>query len=127
MAASPYFGIAGGAVWTHPRATPLALYRNSRWQFNGVLWSGIVFEGHCILVFGILRDPDPVSVIFKRIEISGRILCADGVSLAVYEPRDQAWHGLSASVCWQAFRVENVMPKPAQGLKAGRDLRPNIE
>jgi hypothetical protein len=127
MTASPYFGIAGGAVWSCPGKSPLAFYRDSRWQFSEVLWSGIVFEGRCALVFGILRDPDPVSVIFNRIEINDRILCAEGVPLAEYEPRGDAWHGLSGSVSWQAFRIQNVMPKPAPALKSGRDLRPYIE
>jgi hypothetical protein len=105
---SLYFRITGGLLWTQPALGPVASYVDERWKYTGTLWSGMRFEGKCRLVFGLARDPSAVSEELQSLSISGRVLSANGIPFAVYEPANDMWHGAIADTWWPAFRVESA-------------------
>ena len=105
---SAYFRINGGVVWTQPTRGPLVTYTEQGWKHGNVLWSGMRFEGDCRLVFGLPRDPVGVSEQLQSLSIHDRILSANGVPFAVYEPAQDMWHGAGADIWWHAFRVESI-------------------
>lgn len=107
MISAPYFRVCGGAVWTRPGESALLLYQQPRWQYCGVLWSGMHFEGRCRLVFGVPRDLEGMSATFQSLSIEERVLSSGGVPLATYEPGDECWHGLAANVWCASFRIES--------------------
>ena len=105
---SAYFRINGGVVWTQPTQRPLATYTKEGWKHEDALWSGMRFEGQCRLVFGLPRDPVGVSEQLQSLSIHDRILSANGVPFAVYEPARDMWRGAGADIWWHAFRVESI-------------------
>jgi hypothetical protein len=119
--ASAYFRINGGVVWTRPGYGPLATYTEERWKYREELWSGMRFEGQCRLVFGLPRDPVGVSEQLQSLSIHGRVLSANGVPFAVYEPARDMWHGAGADTWWHAFRVESIELR--QSIETPRTLR----
>jgi len=117
---SPYFRITGGVVWTQPELGPIASFVEDRWKHRNSLWSGMRFEGKCRLVFGLPRDPSGVSEHLQSLAISGRVLFANGIPIAVYDPAREMWCGAISDSWWPAFRVESVslresVPKAARG------------
>jgi hypothetical protein len=74
------------------------------------------FEGHCRLVFGLPRDPVGISEQLQSLSIQGRVLSANGVPFAVYEPAQDMWHGAGAHIWWNAFRVESTELRHLPGL-----------
>lgn len=113
--ASAYFRIAGGVVWTRPEYGPLAAYSEERWRHREVLWSGLQFEGQCRLVFGISCDPAGMSEPLQSLSIDHRVLSANGIPFAVYEPARDMWHGAHAGTWWHAFRVESIELRQPRG------------
>ena len=101
-----YFRITGGVVWTQPEFGPLATYTEECWRHREALWPGMIFHGPCRLVFGLPRDPVSMSEPLQSLTIYGRILSANGVPFAVFEPAQDMWHG--AHTWWHAFRVEST-------------------
>ena len=118
--ASAYFRISGGVVWTQPTCGPLVIYTKEGWRHRAVLWSGMRFEGQCRLVLGLPRDPAGVSEQLQSLSIHDRVLSANGVPFAVYEPARDMWHGAGADTWWHAFRVESI------GLRQLIASRPNL-
>lgn len=113
---SAYFRITGGVVWTRAEYGPLATYTDAGWRHHEVLWPGMRFEGYCRLVFGLPRDPVGISEQLQSLSIHGRILSANGVPFAVYEPAQDMWHGAGAHIWWNAFRVESIQLRQFPGL-----------
>jgi hypothetical protein len=121
---SAYFRITGGVVWTRPEYGPLATYTEECWKHREVLWSGMRFEGQCRLVFGLPRDPVGSSEQLPSLSIHRRVLSANGVPFADYEPAQDMWHGAGAEIWWHAFRVESIeLRRPtATGPNLHRDV-----
>ncbi len=106
-----YFRITGGSVWTGPSISdvkPLVRYAGGQWQYAGVAWSGLRFEGKCRLVFGMARDPISVSGELDGLSISGQTLSANGIPFAQYDTAREAWRGASTNNWWPAFRIEST-------------------
>jgi hypothetical protein len=104
--ASPYFRVTGGVVWIQPDEGPIVSYSDDGWRHKGVPWPGMRFEGECRLVLGLPRDPTSVSEVLQSVSISSRVLCANGIPIAVYDDAQQSWQGVTASSWWPAFRIE---------------------
>jgi hypothetical protein len=66
------------------------------------------FGGHCRLVFGLPRDPVAMSEQLQSLTIHRRVLSANGVPFAVFEPAKDMWHGAGTETWWRAFRVESI-------------------
>lgn len=123
---SAYFRITGGIVWTRPEYGPLATYTEAGWKHHEVLWPGMRFEGPCRVVFGLPRDPVGVSEQLQSLSIHGRVLSANGVPFAVYEPAQDMWHG-ATRIWWNAFRVEGTELRQFPGLGDVVELPPTPE
>jgi hypothetical protein len=57
-------------------------------------------------MFGLPCDPVGVSEPLQSLSIYGRLLSANGIPFAVYEPKQEMWHGAGTHTWWHAFRVE---------------------
>lgn len=123
VATESIFRITGPAVWLPDRVsrgTPLTHYSSGFWHYKGRVWSGLRFDGRCVLMFGLPRDPAGTSDRLSGISIHGTSLIANGLPFAEYDPDKDIWHG--ANRWWHAFRVEYVSTgaNQARSLNDGR-------
>ena len=105
---SLYFRVTGGVVWTQPERGPLASWTDHGWKHNDSVWAGMRFEGPCRLVLGLSRDPVRVSEPLLSVSVVGRQLSANGIPVALYDPRLEHWFGAAAGISWPAFRIESA-------------------
>lgn len=107
VAHSSYFRIYGGAVWTRPGDEPLIRYVDGGWQYVGIRWAGMRFEGKCRLILGFPREPVRVSGELPDFSIHDCILSTAGIPIAVFAPPRDMWRGAVAETWWPAFRIES--------------------
>jgi hypothetical protein len=105
---APYYRVTGGVIWTQPDRGPLATFSDNSWKSQEILWSGLRFEGPCRLILGLPRAPISVSEQLQSVAISGSVLSANGLPIAVYDPTWERWQGASAGSTWPAFRIETA-------------------
>jgi hypothetical protein len=105
-ATSPYFRVTGGVVWVQPGDGAIATYEEEGWRHKDVLWPGMRFEGQCRLILGLPRDPTSISEVLQSVSISGPVLRANALPIAVYDDTSQTWRGVTAGSWWPAFRIE---------------------
>ncbi len=89
----------------------MARFVAGRWKYAEVLWSGLRFESHCQLVFGLARDPLGVSEDIGDVLIDGFTLLVRGVPFAVFDRARDMWRGIGTESWWHAFRIESVQPQ----------------
>ena len=105
---SPFYRITAGGVWTRPEAGPIATFVEDGWKCQNRLWLGMRFEGPCRLILGLPRDPVGVSEALLSVSMAGRVLAANGLPIAIYDPTRELWHGVIAGISWPAFRIESA-------------------
>ncbi|MGH8218284.1 MAG: hypothetical protein ACREUT_06930 [Steroidobacteraceae bacterium] len=115
VAQSPYFRIYGGAVWTRPGNDPLIRYVGGGWQYVGIRWAGMRFEGGCRLVLGFPREPVRVSGELPDFSIHDCILSTAGIPIAVFVPGQDTWRGAVPESWWPAFRIESSEMRAEDG------------
>ncbi len=108
VATSSYFRITGGAVWTRPGDDPLIRYVDPGWQYLGVRWAGMRFEGRCRLVLGLPREPERISEQVHDFSIHDCIISTAGIPFALYVPSQEMWRGVVPETWWHAFRIESA-------------------
>jgi len=124
---APHFRITGGSVWIGPSAggeKPIVRFVAGRWKYTEVLWSGLRFEPHCRVVFGLAREPLGVSEDLGGICIDGYTLWAAGTPFAVFDRARDMWRAVGAQSWWHAFRVESVeLARPAVASRTLQQLQ----
>jgi len=108
VATASFFRIYGGSVWTRPGDEPLVRYVEDAWQYVGVRWAGMRFEGNCRLILGFPREPERVSGELPDFSIHDRILSTAGIPVAVFVPAQDMWRGAVPEMWWHAFRIESA-------------------
>jgi len=105
VASSPYFRITGGTLHGMDESGPLARFEAGRWSHGPVQFSGVRIEGNCQLVSGITRDPRALSEPLKTLALDGRILLANALPFARYDPKRDMWDALIRQSSWHALRI----------------------
>lgn len=115
VATSFFFRIYGGSVWTRPGDEPLIRYVDDGWQYLGVRWAGMRFEGRCRMVLGFPREPERVSGELPDFSIHDCVLSTGGIPVAVYVPSQDMWRGAIPETWWHAFRIESAEMRSVEG------------
>lgn len=105
---SPYYRVAAGSVWTRSATSPLTTFVAEHWRYQGRLWSGLRFEGHCRLILGPPSVAAGVSETLQSVSVSGRVLAVNGLPLALYDPALERWRAVVAHLSWPVFRIESA-------------------
>lgn len=98
------FRITGGALWSQREHGLIACFACGSWKHHGIYYPSLSMAGACCLAFGIARDPlisEPISLF----ALTGTTLRANGVPIAEYDEKQDAWHGLIRPLTWRSMRV----------------------
>jgi hypothetical protein len=104
VASSPCFRITGGTLHTDEGGT-LAIFDDGHWKLGPVSFSGVRIQGICQLLSGITRDLQPVCEPLTTLAVDGRILLANALPFARYDPRRDMWDGLLRQSSWHTLRI----------------------
>jgi hypothetical protein len=99
------FRISGGVIWNRLEEGLITNYVNGGWKHRGRYYPSLSFEGRCRLLFGIPRDPSPVSEPIGLFSITGTTLRANGIAFAQYIEEEDRWHCLSRAMSWGSMRI----------------------
>lgn len=105
VASSPYFRITGGTVHELDEGRALAIFEADGWTHGYVRFSGVRFEGTSQLVAGITRDLHPLCEPLRTLALDGRILLANAIPFARYDPKREMWDSLLRPSTWRALRI----------------------
>jgi hypothetical protein len=105
VVSSPHFRITGGTIHELDEGRALAIFENDGWTHGHVHFSGVRFEGTSQLVAGITRDLHPLCEPLKTLALDGRILLANSLPFARYDPKREMWDSLLRSSSWRALRI----------------------
>jgi hypothetical protein len=96
----PHVRIFGGTVWDRVDLGVVATYSAGCWVRRSVDYQWILFEGNFRLLFGLIRDPSPISEPVQILTLSGPIMYLNDAPFAEYMPAMQMWRGTSESRLW---------------------------
>jgi hypothetical protein len=105
VASSPYFRVTGGTLHHRDENGALAIFDHGGWKSGPVHFSGFRIAGICQLVSGITRDLQPVCEPLKSLAVDGRILLANALPFARYDPRRDMWDSLVRFSSWHGLRI----------------------
>ena len=121
----PYFRITGGVIWDRLEHGLIAHYVAGKWKHRTRLYTDLLFEGACQLMFGITRDLCALSGPLNRVSIEGPLLHADGTPFAQYHEENDMWAGLGHDSWWISLQIISVALIPA-AMKERRLIVPSI-
>jgi hypothetical protein len=96
--------ITGGVLWNQVEHGLIACFASGAWKHRGRYYPSISIAGGCRLAFGIARDA-LVSEPIALFSVTGNVFRANGVAIAEYDERQDAWQGLIRPITWQSMRV----------------------
>ena len=96
----PHVRIFGGAVWDRLELGVIATYSAGRWARRSLAYQWMSFEGDFRLLFGLIRDPSPVSDPLQVLTLCGPMMYLSDAPFAEYVPATQMWHGTAESRLW---------------------------
>jgi hypothetical protein len=105
VASSPYFRITGGTLHHRDESGALAIFDHGGWKSGPVHFSGFRIVGVCQIVSGITRDLRTVCEPLASLAVDGRILLANSVPFARYDPRRDMWDSLIRFSSWAGLRI----------------------
>jgi hypothetical protein len=98
--AIPHVRIFGGAVWDRAELGVIANYSAGSWLRRSVDYQWILFEGNFRMLFGLMRDPSPISEPLHILTLSGPMMYLNDAPFAEYVPAMQMWRGTEESRLW---------------------------
>jgi hypothetical protein len=96
----PHVRIFGGAVWDRLELGVIATYSAGRWARRLLAYQWMSFEGDFRLLFGLIRDPSPVSEPLQVLTLCGPMMYLSDEPFAEYVPATQMWRGTADSRLW---------------------------
>lgn len=104
VASSHCFRITGGTIHGQ-HGGPLAIFDSDGWNHGPMRFAGLRFAGESRLVWGIARDPHPAADSLATLALDGRILLANSLPFARYDPKRDMWDSLVRPRSWHAVRI----------------------
>jgi hypothetical protein len=102
----PHVRIFGGAVWDRLELGVIATYSAGRWARRALAYQWMLFEGHFRLLFGLIRDPSPVSEPLQVLTLCGPMMYLNDAPFAEYVPAMQMWRETAESrLWWRSFHL----------------------
>jgi hypothetical protein len=92
--------IFGGAVWDRAELGVIAKYADGCWARRSTNYQWLLFEGHFRLLFGLIRDPSPVSEPLRILTLCGPMMYLIDEPFAEYVPAMEMWRGVQGSRLW---------------------------
>jgi hypothetical protein len=105
VASSPYFRLTGATLHQRDESGALAIFDHGSWKSGPVHFSGFRIVGVCQIVSGITRDLRPVCEPLASLAVDGRILLANAMPFARYDPRRDMWDSLIRFSSWAGLRI----------------------
>jgi hypothetical protein len=96
----PHVRIFGGVVWDRLELGVIATYSSGRWVRRSLAYQWMLFEGDFRLLFGLIRDPSPISEPLRALSLCGPMMFLNDTPFAEYIPAMQMWRGTSESRLW---------------------------
>jgi hypothetical protein len=96
--------ITGGVLWNQVEHGLIACFASGAWKHRRRYYPSVSIAGGCRLAFGIARDA-LVSEPIALFSVTGNVFRANGVAIAEYDERQDAWQGLIRPITWQSMRV----------------------
>jgi hypothetical protein len=101
----PYFRITGGVIWDRLEHGLIATHVAGAWKRRTRLFTDLLFEGECQLMFGITRDLCALSGPLSCVSITGSVLSADGTPFSEYRETRGMWSGIGLNNWWTSLRI----------------------
>jgi len=103
---SPHIRIFGGAVWDRLELGVIAQYLAGRWVRRPVTYQCLLFTGDFRLLFGLIRDPSPISEPLQLLNICGPMMYLNEAPFAEYVPALEMWRGaVDSRLWWPSFHL----------------------
>jgi len=96
----PHVRIFGGTVWDRLELGVVAKYAGECWERRSVPYQHLLFEGDFRLLFGLIRDPSPISEPLQLLTLCGPMMYLHEVPFAEYVPAMEMWRGTAESRLW---------------------------
>jgi hypothetical protein len=110
----PHVRIFGGAVWDRLELGVIAKYVDGRWVHRAAAYQWMLFDGDFRLLFGLIRDPSPISDPLHVLTVCGPIMYLNDVPFAEYVPTVEMWRGTKESrLWWPSFHLITADFMPA--------------
>lgn len=102
----PHVRIFGGAIWDRVELGVLAHYVAGRWVRRSLAYPCLLFQGDFRLLFGLIRDPSPISEPLQLLNICGPMMYLNEAPFAEYVPAMQMWRGtVDSRLWWPTFHI----------------------
>lgn len=102
----PHVRIFGGTVWDRLELGVIATYVDGRWTRRTAAYQWMLFEGDFRILFGLIRDPSPISDPLHVLTVCGPMMYLHDVPFAEYVPTMEMWRGTQdAPLWWPSFHL----------------------
>jgi hypothetical protein len=108
--------IFGGTVWDRLELGVIAQYLGGQWVRRTEAYQWILFEGDFRLLFGLIRDPSPISDPLQMLTVCGPMMYLNDEPFAEYVPATEMWRGTHESrLWWPSFHLITAGFLPPEG------------
>lgn len=112
----PHVRIFGGAVWDRMELGVIAKYVDGCWVDRTAAYQWMLFAGDFRLLFGLIRDPSPISDPLHILTVCGPMMYLNDAPFAEYVPAAEMWRGTEESrLWWPSFHLVASDFVPAEG------------
>jgi hypothetical protein len=112
----PHVRIFGGTVWDRLELGVIATYAGGQWARRTVPYQWMLFEGDFRLLFGLIRDPSPISDPLQILTVCGPMMFVNDEPFAEYVPGMEMWRGAHDSrLWWPSFHLITADFLPQEG------------
>jgi hypothetical protein len=102
----PHVRIFGGTVWDRLENGVIATYLGGLWARRTAAYQWMLFEGDFRILFGLIRDPSPISDPLQVLTVCGPMMYLNDVPFAEYVPTTEVWRGMHESrLIWPSFHL----------------------